>query len=40
MLELHAEPDGPVEGLVLESTVHRAMGNVATVLVQRGRHPA
>ena len=37
MLELHAEPDGAAEGLVLEASVRKGMGSVATVLVQRGQ---
>ncbi len=36
LLELRAPTDGPAEGLVLDCNVHRGLGNVATVLIQRG----
>jgi len=36
LAELRAEPDGPVEGYVIESKVEKGRGNVATVLVKRG----
>ena len=37
MLQLSADRDGPVEGVVLESTADGGLGKVATMLVQRGR---
>lgn len=36
VLELKAEQDGPMEGLVLESRTDRGQGPVSTALVQRG----
>ncbi|GLB35084.1 putative translation-initiation factor 2 [Lyophyllum shimeji] len=36
MQDLRAERDGPVQGYVLESKVHKGLGPVATVLVLRG----
>ncbi|KAF8201627.1 P-loop containing nucleoside triphosphate hydrolase protein [Pholiota molesta] len=36
MQDLRAEDDGPVFGHVLESNLHKGLGPVATVLVQRG----
>jgi translation initiation factor IF-2 len=37
MLELHAEAEGAAEAIVLEASVRKGVGSVATVLVQRGR---
>ncbi|RDB20952.1 Translation initiation factor IF-2 [Hypsizygus marmoreus] len=36
MQDLRAEKDGPIQGYVLESKVHKGLGPVATVLVLRG----
>ncbi|KAF8078085.1 P-loop containing nucleoside triphosphate hydrolase protein [Lyophyllum atratum] len=36
MQDLRAERDGPTQGFVLESKVHKGLGPVATVLVLRG----
>ncbi|KAG6832679.1 hypothetical protein H0H92_012251 [Tricholoma furcatifolium] len=36
MQDLRAEKDGPVQGHILESKVHKGLGPVATVLVLRG----
>ena len=36
LLELHAEPDGPAEGLVLEASMQKGLGLVSNVLIQRG----
>ncbi|KAG5638157.1 hypothetical protein H0H81_001542 [Sphagnurus paluster] len=36
MQDLRAERDGPIQGYVLESKVHKGLGPVATVLVRRG----
>ena len=37
VLELKAPPDGPARGVVVEATVEKGRGPVATVLVQSGR---
>ncbi len=37
VLQVSADYEGPVEGIVIESTVHHGLGKMATVLVQRGR---
>ena len=37
ILELRAERSGPAEGVVLEAFVSKGLGNVAVVLVQRGK---
>ena len=37
LLELHAEPDGAAEGLVLEATTQKGLGVVSSILVQRGQ---
>ena len=37
MLELHAEREGPAEGIVLEASPQKGLGIVSTVLVQRGK---
>ncbi|MBA2565442.1 MAG: translation initiation factor IF-2, partial [Gemmatimonadetes bacterium] len=36
LLELHANPDRPAQGVVIEAELDRGMGPVATVLVTRG----
>ncbi|MDO3720892.1 translation initiation factor IF-2 [Marinobacter sp. chi1] len=36
MLELEASPDAPAKGVVVESSLERGRGSVATVLVQNG----
>ena len=36
LLELHAEPDGPAEGVILEASTQKGLGIVANMLVQRG----
>ncbi|MDX1635146.1 MAG: translation initiation factor IF-2 [Marinobacter sp.] len=36
ILELQAAPDGPAKGVVIESSLERGRGSVATVLVQSG----
>ncbi len=36
ILELKANPDSRARGMVLESEVHKGMGNVATLIVQNG----
>jgi translation initiation factor IF-2 len=36
LLELHEEHEASAEGVVLEAAVHKGMGIVASVLVQRG----
>ena len=36
MLELHADPDGPADGIVLEARMNQQRGIEATVLVQQG----
>ncbi len=36
VLELHADPDRPAEGAVVEAKLDRGRGPIATVLVQRG----
>jgi len=36
ILELKANPDSRARGMVLESEIHKGMGNVATLIVQNG----
>jgi len=36
LLNLRANPDRPAEGIIIESSIDRGLGNVATVIVQRG----
>ncbi|GHS91700.1 translation initiation factor IF-2 [Alphaproteobacteria bacterium] len=36
MMELRANPDGPAEGTIIESSLEKGRGIVATVLIQRG----
>ncbi|KAJ3091365.1 hypothetical protein HK102_000823 [Quaeritorhiza haematococci] len=36
LLDIRGDPEGPVEGVVIESKLHRGKGPVASVLVQRG----
>lgn len=36
LLELHAEDDGPAEGVVLEASLQKGLGIVTSLLVQRG----
>lgn len=38
LLEIVADPTGPVEAVVVESRVHPVRGKVCTVVVQRGRY--
>jgi translation initiation factor IF-2 len=36
LLNLRANPHRPAEGIIIESSIDRGLGNVATVIVQRG----
>ncbi len=36
LLNLRANPDRPAEGIIIESSIDRGLGNIATVIVQRG----
>ena len=36
LLNLKANPDRPAEGVIIESSIDRGLGNIATVIVQRG----
>lgn len=38
LLEIGADPAGPVEAVVVESKVHIARGRLCTVVVQRGKY--
>ncbi|HKF94550.1 MAG TPA: translation initiation factor IF-2 [Gammaproteobacteria bacterium] len=37
LMELHASDEGPASGVVIESTLDRGRGPVATILIQQGR---
>jgi translation initiation factor IF-2 len=36
LLNLKANPDRPAEGVIIESSIDKGLGNIATVIVQRG----